>query len=73
MIFPHTPTRVAGTGPFAFLIYLPSANLQSDIWIVGNPLVAFYVNGPVVLQNHFLLPTPFRLYKQKMLDFLIGN
>ena len=32
----------------AFLIYPPSANLQSDIWIVGNPLVAFYVNGPVV-------------------------
>ena len=35
-------------GLIAFLINLPSANLQSDIWIVGNPLVAFYVNGRVV-------------------------
>ena len=43
-----TPTRVAGAGLIALLIYLPSANLQSDIWIVGNPLVAFYVNGRVV-------------------------
>ena len=45
---PTYTTRVAGAGLIAFLIYLPSANLQSDIWIVGNPLGAFYVNGPVV-------------------------